>query len=118
MSKPSPWKPLSRTTAVQSHQESENPSLILDQVEQDEDSPSSPQSRAKRLALRTKDFSKNIGSRAQSPGSPRSSGEHRRMFSLSRKGKAKEVPDQTGGNIQVPFPHSGTNCNYPSIGCV
>ena len=93
MSKLPPWKPLSRSTAVQGPQESE----ISDQVDQDEDCPSSPQSRAKRLALRTKDYGKNIGGRAQSPTSPRSSGEHRRMFSLSRKGKAKEVevPDQT-----------------------
>ncbi|OAX44896.1 glycosyltransferase family 1 protein [Rhizopogon vinicolor AM-OR11-026] len=91
MSKLPPWKPLSRTTAAQSPQESDNPPL-LDQVEQDEDSSSSPQSRAKRLAL---DFGKSIGGRTQSPSSPRSSGEHRRMFSLSRKGKAKEVPDQT-----------------------
>ncbi|KAG1826254.1 uncharacterized protein BJ212DRAFT_335509 [Suillus subaureus] len=96
MSKSSPWKPLTRNTAVPSPQENEIPPQdprLLDQVEQDEDS---PQSRAKRLALRTKDFGKSIGSRAQSPSSPKSSGEHRRVFSLSRKGKAKEPSDQTG----------------------
>jgi hypothetical protein len=103
MSKLSPWKPLTRNTAVSSPQENENPPQdphLLDHVEQDEDSSSSPQGRAKRLALRTKDFSKSIGGRAQSPSSPKSSGEHRRMFSLSRKGKAKEPSDQTEGNSQ------------------
>lgn len=98
MSKLSPWKPHARNTAAPSPQENENLSQdprLLDHVEQDEDSSSSPQSRAKRLALRTKDFSKSIGGRAQSPSSPKSSGEHRRMFSLSRKGKAKEPSDQS-----------------------
>jgi hypothetical protein len=98
MSKSSPWKPLARNTAVPNPQESEIPPQdprLLDQVEQDEDS---PQSRAKRLALRTKDFGKSIGSRAQSPSSPKSSGEHRRVFSLSRKGKAKEPSDQIEGD--------------------
>ncbi|KAG2155467.1 glycosyltransferase family 1 protein [Suillus clintonianus] len=98
MSKSSPWNPLARNTAVANHQESENPHQdlrLLDQAEQDEDSSSSPQSRAKRLALRTKDFGKSIGGRAQSPSSPKSSGEHRRVFSLSRKGKGKEPSDQT-----------------------
>ncbi|KAG1757283.1 hypothetical protein EDB19DRAFT_24056 [Suillus lakei] len=98
MSKLSPWKPLARNTAAPSPQECETPPQdprLLDQVEQDEDSPSSPQSRAKRLALKTKDFGKSIGGRAQSPSSPKSSGEHRRVFSLSRKGKGKEPSDQT-----------------------
>ncbi|KAG1866385.1 hypothetical protein C8R48DRAFT_704904 [Suillus tomentosus] len=98
MSKSPPWKPLTRNTAVPSPQESEFPPQdprLPDQVEQDEDSSSSPQSRAKRLALRTKDFGKSIGSIAQSPSSPKYGGEHRRVFSLSRKNKAKEQSDQT-----------------------
>ncbi|KAG1783623.1 hypothetical protein EV702DRAFT_7588 [Suillus placidus] len=103
MSKLSPWKSLTRNTTIPSPQESENPPQdphLLDQVEQDEDSSSSPQSRAKRLALRTKDFGKSIDGRTQSPSSPKSGGEHRRVFSLSRKGKAKEPSDQTEGNNQ------------------
>lgn len=95
MSKLSLRKPLARNTAVPSLHESEIPPQdlrLLDQVEQDEDS---PQSRAKHPALRTKDVGKNIGSRAQSPSSPKSSGEHRRVFSLNRKVKAKELLDQT-----------------------
>ncbi|KAG1754997.1 glycosyltransferase family 1 protein [Suillus paluster] len=99
MSKLSPWNPLARSTTVEIHQERETPPQddlrLLDQVEQDEESSSSPQSRAKRLALRTKDFGKSIGARAQSPSSPKSSGEHRRMFSLSRKGKGREPSDHT-----------------------
>ncbi|KAG1773038.1 glycosyltransferase family 1 protein [Suillus occidentalis] len=110
MSKLSPWKPHARNTAASSPRENEFLSQdprLLDHVEQDEDSSSSPQSRAKRLALRTKDFSKSIGGRAQSPSSPKSSGEHRRMFSLSRKGKAKEPSDQSEvavapSNSQIP----------------
>jgi len=111
MSKLSPWKPLSRSSAVVGPRESENPPEDPpDQVEQDEDS---PQSRAKRLVLRTKDFGKSIGGVAQSPSSPnRPSGEHKRMFSLSRKGKGI---DQSEGNIGVAFGQIVLTLTVPSV---